>query len=460
MQVLVLVLSLLVSTQVYAWSFVAVEGGSCGPLVLTWAGGKGPFTARIHPIGGTTIKYDIPNSAISSGQGSYEIQLPLAKDQKFLVTMGDADGVVSGGTSAVLTASAQPATSTSCSTTLATPNFFWSAGSDSIAQCQPYPFTQIGTTPNAKVVRPTYLLVLIPNGNQSYSIEMPKAESFAWTVDVKAGTRFVPDMFDSQGNQGGVGNLLNVQTGTNSCTLHSNVAQASTPGSPSKSGSKSAPKATSTDPSAETPSNDDNSGGVSAAAIAGIVIGVLVVIAAVALALFFYRRRRRSGGTRGVNSDDKYVMDENLPPVKLDPFHLPPPATADGASSRYSMGTTSAAPSIVQSTYSAYPTKSQLAYRLDNDSVPNYIQHRDINDDELQLPPPDEPIELPPSYSQARAPLRLHALGVENGGPPLSGKQQQEQAPAPAASPFTVANNPPPTPTRSIRTLPSLPPPS
>lgn len=46
--------------------------------------------------------FNIPDSSFSNGKGTFETQLLFAKDSQFLVTMSDASGFATGGTSGVL----------------------------------------------------------------------------------------------------------------------------------------------------------------------------------------------------------------------------------------------------------------------------------------------------------------------------------------------------------------------
>jgi hypothetical protein len=65
-----------------------------------------------------------------------------------------------------------------------------------------YPFTEIGTSPGAKIQQPATLLVLVPGGDESFTVTMPNAPSYVWTANLKQGTQILFDMTDSAGNQG------------------------------------------------------------------------------------------------------------------------------------------------------------------------------------------------------------------------------------------------------------------
>lgn len=55
---------------------------------------------------GTPRNISIPSSAFSDGKGSYSFQLPMAKDSQMVLSMSDATGFNTGGSSNVLTVQA------------------------------------------------------------------------------------------------------------------------------------------------------------------------------------------------------------------------------------------------------------------------------------------------------------------------------------------------------------------
>ena len=85
------------------------------------AGGTAPFDLFLIPVSCSTLLHimsrhdtfsmqefgsqrtiSIPNESFSNGKGSFKTQLQFPKDQKFLVSMADATGWGSGGTSVEL----------------------------------------------------------------------------------------------------------------------------------------------------------------------------------------------------------------------------------------------------------------------------------------------------------------------------------------------------------------------
>ena len=55
---------------------------------------------------GTPRNISIPSSAFSDGKGSYSFQLPMAKDSQMVLSMSDATGFNTGGSTNVLTVEA------------------------------------------------------------------------------------------------------------------------------------------------------------------------------------------------------------------------------------------------------------------------------------------------------------------------------------------------------------------
>ncbi|KAH8806871.1 hypothetical protein DL96DRAFT_1717555 [Flagelloscypha sp. PMI_526] len=317
---------------VHGWAFTAVPSGECGPVAVTWAGGSQPFTVTLHPIDSVSIPYSVPASAFQNGQGSYSFTLPVAAGKQFVITMGDSTGQLSGGASQVFTTDARQAANSACSTTAPPNDFFWTAPEDNLHQCQSYPFTDIGTDSNAKIQRPTTLLVIIPGGGGSFTVPMTGSGSFDWTANVAAGTPVLFDMTDAAGNQGGNDvKIRAVGTGSGSCSVHSAVAASSEPVStPTSSAtatgtttnSKSATSAASTAPPSSTPAAASFSTG----AIAGIAVGGAVLLGLLAVFLFLLCRRRRRR-----EQEDSDGSKDFLGPLPASPFqdrHQPTGALA------------------------------------------------------------------------------------------------------------------------------------
>ena len=65
---------------------------------------------------GTPRTLSIPASSYSNGQGSFQTQMPFAQGKKYVMSMSDASGFGTGGTTDVLTVGNQVGSS-SCNTT-------------------------------------------------------------------------------------------------------------------------------------------------------------------------------------------------------------------------------------------------------------------------------------------------------------------------------------------------------
>lgn len=61
---------------------------------------------NILQVFGTPRNISIPSSSFSDGKGSYSLQVPMKKDDTMLLTMSDATGFNTGGTTRVLTVGA------------------------------------------------------------------------------------------------------------------------------------------------------------------------------------------------------------------------------------------------------------------------------------------------------------------------------------------------------------------
>ena len=126
------------------------------------------------------------------------------KVDQFLLTMSDARGFGTGGTSNLLTA-APPPTGATCNLTDPGVAFNFELLT-SLQQCRGFGFTQyIGA------VQPVTIYGLIPSG-QSFQLNPPVGPpNFDWTVNVAAKTSLIVFMVDSRGRQGGASDLLQVQ---------------------------------------------------------------------------------------------------------------------------------------------------------------------------------------------------------------------------------------------------------
>jgi hypothetical protein len=125
------------------------------------------------------------------------------KVDQFLLTMSDANGFGTGGTSGLMTA--RPS-STGATCNLNDPGVAFSFQlPSSLQQCREFSFTQYNGA-----VQPVTIYGLIPAG-ESFRLDPPRGPSdYEWTVNVAARTSLIVFMVDSQGRQGGASDLLRV----------------------------------------------------------------------------------------------------------------------------------------------------------------------------------------------------------------------------------------------------------
>ncbi|KAI0094814.1 hypothetical protein BDY19DRAFT_44567 [Irpex rosettiformis] len=167
-----LLLFLLLGTflQVNAANFTFTFGSStqCNDFPVSWSGGTAPFTLTLAPEFGTQRTLNVPASNFTNGKGSFSTQLPFVKGQRFLAIMSDASGFASGGVSSLITTGAG---STGCNTTDTGVDFFFELN-DALVQCREYnisgydlaiqPVTIFGVVPGGST------FVLNPPNGPSY----------------------------------------------------------------------------------------------------------------------------------------------------------------------------------------------------------------------------------------------------------------------------------------------------
>ncbi|KIK87436.1 hypothetical protein PAXRUDRAFT_831835 [Paxillus rubicundulus Ve08.2h10] len=261
----------------------------CGPLTVTWTGGQAPFEIILTPVFNVPRTELVPSTAFNNNQGSYQIpQLPLANGTRFLLTMSDATGFGTGGTTNLLTVAPQVG-GASCDTSAPTLAFDFSLPS-SLQQCSPYVFDSY-----SGATLPVTITGFIPGGDSFLLHPDPTATSYAWTANIAAGTSVIFSLTDAQGRSGGSSDIEQV--------ARSNDASCLGASSPSSTGS-AAPWSTSASTTTTNPTpsqTQTSSSGVSVAAIAGTAAGVLIAVAAsVTLVLFCIKRRRYGRSPHGV----------------------------------------------------------------------------------------------------------------------------------------------------------------
>ncbi|KAG9015356.1 hypothetical protein FRB93_013056 [Tulasnella sp. JGI-2019a] len=394
-----------------AFSFSYTAPTQCGPLTVSWTGGIAPYYLLITPLFNVPLNLSIPSSAYSNGKGSYTTNLALANPEQFLLTMSDATGTGTGGTSGVLTV-ADPVNGATCDTTAPSLPFNFVTPT-SLQQCRQYTINGYSSA-----IQPITVVGLIPLGSTFLLYPPVGSTSFNWTADVKSGTSIVLSLFDAQGRTGGATDLLTVGSSNDATCIDSSSPASTITSNPSSTGSS--PSATDSNSS-----GDSNTGAI----IGGSVAAAIVSLAIVGLLILFFMRKRRNkndtphistqfGGKRqslephmesGVLHEPSAV--DNYEPV---PFMLPP-SSASGRTSDYGQyppgsahGDTEASGSVagggVAAVGSAGYNKRTEAYRGSRRSTENtptrFIIHSDAGEvPDAQEDEEPETVELPPQYA-------------------------------------------------------------
>ncbi|RDB28952.1 hypothetical protein Hypma_015596 [Hypsizygus marmoreus] len=291
-----------------AFSFTSGPTSQCDDLSLSWTGGTPPFQLLIAPVFGTPRNVSIPLAAFSNGRGSYSFPLPIEQDHKFILTMSDATGFATGGSSDALTSGVSRGGS--CDFKDPGVDFLFELNS-ALQQCRPYVFSGY-----ADAIQPLTIIGTIPGGT-SFVLNPPTgSDSFSWTANVASGTSIIFTMLDSRGRKGGSSDIKTVgitddTTCLNNQSPSSTVAATPTPSNTSRTSKSQTPTSSPSQSPSAAPENK-----ASIAAIAGTVIGALVFLAVtITLGLFFLRKKRdaRSHSRRMQSEVD----------LTYDPSHAP-----------------------------------------------------------------------------------------------------------------------------------------
>ncbi|KAG1881061.1 hypothetical protein F4604DRAFT_1922082 [Suillus subluteus] len=266
----------------------------CDPLTVSWTGGQAPFEILLTPSYQMYWNYSVPSSAFSNGKGSYSISpLPLSTSTSFLLTMSDATGFGSGGTTNQLIVGNQ-ITNINCNTAAASPLFeFTFSPPPPLIQCSQLTISTIDGSP----VLPITIVQLIPGGQLVEFISVDN--SFTFAIEVNAGTDLMYFVTDSTGTQGGVSGIEQVSGSSNSSCLSAN-SPSSTAGisAPSTTGisatSTVSPTFSSSSSSSPSPTSSSSSSNVALIAGAAGGGGGAVLIALVILGMCLWRKRRAS----------------------------------------------------------------------------------------------------------------------------------------------------------------------
>ncbi|KAG2149104.1 uncharacterized protein EDB93DRAFT_1328199 [Suillus bovinus] len=235
-----------------AFSVTVGTPTQCGPLNISWTGGQAPFEILIAPSLQPYQNVSVPASAFSNGQGSYSIpQLSLSTGTTFLLTMSDATGFGSGGTTNILTVGNSVGNNV-CSTPILSPPYTFELSPLPPIQC-----SQFTVLAESSAVLPITIVQLIPGG-QSVVFNSNSGESFTSVVNVAAGTNLMYLVFDSLGRQGGVSGFEQVVgTGNFSClSANSPSTTAGMSATTTATTSQSSSSSSSSTPTGSTSSND------------------------------------------------------------------------------------------------------------------------------------------------------------------------------------------------------------
>ncbi|KAF8846315.1 hypothetical protein BDN67DRAFT_1019991 [Paxillus ammoniavirescens] len=425
-----------------AFSVTVGSPTQCGPLTVTWTGGQAPFEIILTPAYNVPRTVVVPSTAFSNNQGSYQIsQLPLTNGTRFLLTMSDATGFGTGGTTNLLTVASQVG-GASCDTSAPTLAFDFSLPS-SLQQCSPYVFDAYnGAT------LPVTITGFIPGGDSFVLHPDPTATSYSWTANIAAGTSVIFALTDAQGRTGGSSDLELVALSNDASCL--GASSPSSTGSATPSSTSASTTITSPTPS----QTQTSSSGVSIAAIAGTAAGALIAVAALVTLVLFCIKRRRYGRSphglpparisRRVNSMDldvgptdfqhtavypfPYQTDSvarlappigpgsatpssffpetssvhpSVPSVHPDPYNFPPSPHTHQQHSRATSNTESflGFGETTNSSMSSSGRRKAAMAGMTNHQVPaRFIVHTDAAD---VIPANDaEVVELPPQYSE------------------------------------------------------------
>ncbi|KAF8710465.1 hypothetical protein RHS03_02207, partial [Rhizoctonia solani] len=293
-------------TSASAFSFSYSSPVQCDDLTVSWTGGTAPFSLLITPFYSTPQNISIPASAFNGTHGSYTTTLRVTGKSnagRFLLTMSDATGVGSGGTSGILTAGTG---TTSCNTTDPGTDFVYSLDR-SLQQCRPYIWSHYESAS-----QPITITGLIPLG-KTFVLNAPLGDSFTWTTNVASGTNVVFIVVDAQGRQGGSTDLYTVGSSDDNTCITSD-----SPGSTAQAGTSiSTPTVSPLPSSTSTPTGQNNSAAIIGSSIAG---GAVFLVAIASLVWFFLLKNQKrrpdeeDDSMRGINASKRRGRSVDLLP--------------------------------------------------------------------------------------------------------------------------------------------------
>ncbi|KAH8099403.1 hypothetical protein BXZ70DRAFT_1009212 [Cristinia sonorae] len=266
---------------------------------------------------GTPRTVNVPDTSFSDGKGTFSTQLPFPEDQRFLVSMSDAAGFATGGSSNVMEVGAA-LQGDSCNTTDPGVDFFFRLDS-ALTQCRVYTINGY-----EGAVQPVKITGIIPGGAAFELLPPNGPASYDWLANVKFGTSIVWLMTDSQGHTGGSSDVKLVGASDDGSCLSAN-SPSSFPAGPSQT-SSALPSATTTPPPpAPVPA------GPNVGLIAGLSIAGVFAVTAFILVFIFWRRRQRNGrygarvdligGRQSPGPNDDHVTPAPISPYPFSVSH-------------------------------------------------------------------------------------------------------------------------------------------
>ncbi|KAG2149128.1 uncharacterized protein EDB93DRAFT_362578 [Suillus bovinus] len=264
-----------------AFSVTVGAPTQCGSLDISWTGGQAPFEILLTPSSQTSYQnITPPSSAFSNGKGSYSIpQLSLSAGTTFLLTMSDATGFGSGGTTNTLTVGNQVANNV-CNTSILSPPYTFRLSPLPLIQC-----SQFTIQAESSAVLPITIVQLIPGGQPV--VFNSNSANFTSVANVTAGTDLMYLIFDSLGRQGGISGLEQVVgTGDFSC-LSANLSSTTVGMSATTTTSQSSSSSSSSSSLPFTGSRSSSNVALIAGTAGG---GGAVLIALIVLGMRFWRK--------------------------------------------------------------------------------------------------------------------------------------------------------------------------
>ncbi|KAG2075598.1 hypothetical protein BDR04DRAFT_1228557 [Suillus decipiens] len=307
-----------------AFSVTVGAPTQCDPLNISWTGGQAPFEILLTPSLEPYHNYSVPTSAFSNGKGSYSIsQLPFSTQTQFLLTMSDATGFGSGGTTNILIVGNQVGNN-NCSTAVFSPLYEFELSPLPLTQCN-----RFNVTIHSGAILPVTITQLIPGG-QPVSFNSATS-SFTSVVDVNAETTLQYFVTDSTGTQGGDSGFQQV-LGSN------NVSCLSTNSPSSTAGVSATATAMTLSSSLSTSANPTNSSSSNVALIAGVSAAVVIVL--VILGMYLWRKRRASRDVQSSTKNYPRRLQRAGPEYEVIPFSdLAPESPFPSKTDRFSYHT-------------------------------------------------------------------------------------------------------------------------